>query len=122
MFRKFVAMLCSIALVWSALVTSAGAAVVMTRDALALQAHEQRLSEVEALMTRADVQQAMIRMGVDPVQAQTRVAALSPQELADLHNNVATAPAGGILGLIGAVFIVLLILEVTGVIDIFKKV
>jgi hypothetical protein len=32
-------------------------------------------------------------------------------------------PAGGsLLGLIGAVFVVLLILEVTGVIDIFKKV
>ena len=33
-----------------------------------------------------------------------------------------SAPAGGdILALIGAVFVVLLVLELTGVIDIFKK-
>jgi hypothetical protein len=121
MYNKTIAMLCSVLLLWSALVTSANAAVVTTRDAMALQTHEQRLSEVQSVIARADVQQAMIDMGVDPAQASLRVASLSPTELADLHSNLESAPAGGILGLIGAVFLVLLILEVTGVIDIFKK-
>lgn len=121
MYKKIIATLCSVLLLWSAMVTGVSAAVVTTRDAMALQTHQQRLSEVQSVMARAEVQQAMIDMGVDPTQASMRVASLSPQELADLHSNLNTAPAGGILGLIGAVFIVLLILEVTGVIDIFKK-
>jgi hypothetical protein len=74
-------------------------------------------------MARHDVQQAMIQLGVDPVEADLRVAALSGPELAQLQGQLEQLPAGGsLLGLIGAVFVILLILEVTGVIDIFKKV
>ena len=46
----------------------------------------------------------------------------SDQELHQLAVDMRNAPAGGdALALIGAVFVVLLILELTGVIDIFKK-
>ena len=74
-------------------------------------------------MARADVQQALIEMGVDPNQAQLRVGSLSDQELAQLNGQLETLPAGGdgALAVIGIVFLVLIILEVTGVIDIFKK-
>jgi hypothetical protein len=122
MYKKIIATFCSVLLLWGALVTSANAAVVTTRDALALQTHQQRLDEVQSVLARADVKQAMIDMGVDPAQASMRVASLSEQELADLHSNLSTLPAGGILAVIGVVFIVLLILEVTGVTDIFKKI
>jgi hypothetical protein len=122
MFRQIIAVVLSILLMWSGLVTTATAAVIGTQDALSLQTHEQRVAEAHASLGRADVQRAMIAMGVDPVQAQLRVAALNDQELAQLQNHLDTLPAGGILALIGAVFLVLLILEVTGVTDIFKKV
>jgi hypothetical protein len=122
MYRKPLAILLSAALLWSGLVGSATAAVVGTAEAAALQAQQERLGSVQATLARADVQQAMVEMGVDPVQAQLRVAALNAQELAQLQGRIDAVPAGGILGLIGAVFVVLLLLEVTGVIDIFKKV
>lgn len=122
MSRKLIAIVLSTLVLWSGVVASASAAVIMTRDALSLQVHKHRVSEVQAVLARADVQQALVELGVDPAQAQQRVASLNAQELAQLHGNLETLPAGGILGLIGAVFIVLLILEVTGVIDIFKKV
>jgi hypothetical protein len=122
MYRNLVVVLLSTALIWSGLVTSAAAAVVGTRDAMSLQTREQRIAEVQAGLARADVQQAMIELGVDPLQAQQRVASLDERELMQLQGHLDTAPAGGIFGVIGVVFVVLLILELTGAIDIFKKV
>ncbi len=122
MHRKPIAILLSAALIWSGLTTSATAAVIGTSDAVSMRTHGQRMTDVQAVLARAEVQQAMITMGVDPLQAQLRVASLNEQELTQLQGRMDTLPAGGILGLIGAVFVVLLILEVTGVIDIFKKV
>ena len=50
------------------------------------------------------------------------MASLSDAELAQLEGRLQQLPAGGsALGLVGAVFLVLLILEITGVVDIFKK-
>lgn len=121
MSRKPVAIILSAVLIWSGLVTSATAAVIGTRDAVSLQTHEQRVAQAQAGLARADVQQAMIAMGVDPLQAQLRVAALNEQELVQLQAHLDTLPAGGILEVIGLVFVVLLILELTGTIDIFKK-
>ena len=52
-----------------------------------------------------------------------RVAALNDRELHRLAADMQNAPAGGdVVWLVGAVFVVLIILELTGVIDIFKKV
>ncbi|HEY6130925.1 MAG TPA: PA2779 family protein [Halioglobus sp.] len=121
MYRKAIAIVLSALLIWSGLVTTAAAAVIGTRDALSMQTHEQRMADVQAVLARADVQQAMIDLGVDPLQAQQRVEALSPQELAQLQGRLDSVPAGGILDVIGLVFVILLILELTGVIDIFKK-
>jgi len=64
----------------------------------------------------------MVSLGVDPVQAQARVAAMSPAELNRLSAELDKLPAGGILALIGAVFVVLLILEITGVTHIFTNI
>jgi len=55
------------------------------------------------------------------LQAQARVASLSDLELAQLDGQLDSLPAGGSLALVGAVFVVLMILEFTGVIDIFKR-
>jgi hypothetical protein len=122
MYRKSIAFVLSAALIWSGLATSATAAVIGTRDAVSMQTREQRVAQVQAGLARADVQQAMVDMGVDPLQAQLRVASLNQQELARLQSHLDTLPAGGILAVIGVVFVVLLILELTGAVDIFKKV
>ena len=70
----------------------------------------------------ADVQDQLVAMGVDPAAIEGRLAALTESELALLADQVEQAPAGGdALAVIGVVFLVLVILEVVGVIDIFKK-
>ena len=61
-------------------------------------------------------------LGVAPEQVEARVAALTDAELRTLAGQMADLPAGGdALAVIGIVFLVLLILEAVGVIDIFKK-
>ncbi len=121
-YSNVIAIVLATTLAWVGFTSTALAAVVGTGDALAMEHNSVRLEEVQAGLARSDVQQAMIQMGVDPVEAQLRVAALGEQELVQLQGQLNQLPAGGILGLIGAVFVVLLILELTGVIDIFKKV
>lgn len=122
MSKKFIVVVLAALTFWSGLISNATAAVVTTREAHSQLSRQGRISEVHTLLARAEVQQAMISMGVDPAQAKLRVASLSDLELAQLHGRLDTLPAGGILGLIGAVFVVLLILEVAGATDIFKKV
>ncbi len=123
MHRKLIAIALSTSLVCAGFSTGVAAAVIDTPQAVSMDAREQRIAEVSATLARDDVRAAMIELGVDPQQAQLRVASLSDAELAQLQGELDKLPAGGgALGLIGAVFLVLLILEITGVIDIFKKV
>jgi len=98
------------------------AATIDTLTAIDASRHAAQLARVSAILDRADVQQRLEALGVEPAAAAARVASLTQAELATLADRLEQAPAGGdILALIGAVFVVLLILELTGVIDIFKK-
>ena len=119
---RAITVILSAILIWAGSVNQVGAAVVTTQQALSLDQRQGTAASVQAALARDEVEQAMISLGVDPVQARLRVASLSEQELAELAGRLESLPAGGILELIGAVVVVLLILEVTGVIDIFKKV
>jgi hypothetical protein len=72
---------------------------------------------------RDQVRAQMLALGVDPAAVDARVARLTDAELRSLAERMGTLPAGGdALAIIGILFLVLLILEVVGVIDIFKKV
>lgn len=78
---------------------------------------------VQAFLARQTVQQQLVQMGVNPELAMARVDALTPTERQFLEQNISDLPAGaGAVEVIGIVFIVLLILELVGVIDIFKKI
>ena len=82
------------------------------------------LTSIRARLERQDVRAQMEKMGVDATAVDQRIASLSDSELHDLASKIQNAPAGGdgLLAVIGIVFVVLLILELTGVIDIFKRV
>lgn len=80
------------------------------------------LNNVTAALNRADVRERLVAMGVDPARVESRLATLTDSELRELSTQFDQLPAGGdILAVIGIVFIVLIILELVGVIDIFKK-
>lgn len=105
-------------------VGSAGAAQASMINSSAQAAAEQgqfNRDQIQQMFASQSVQEQLISMGVDPEQAAQRIAALSDSEIQTLNEKMPELPKGGILGLIGAVFVVLLVLEITGVIDIFKK-
>ena len=123
MMKKAVSLVLVACLSMGGVSTQVAAAVVSTQQAMSLQQRQSTIDHIQANLQRADVQQAMIEMGVNPEEALLRVGSLSDQELAELNTQIDSLPAGGdgILALIGAVFVVLLILELTGVINIFNK-
>ena len=113
----------SVALVCSGYSSVASASVISTQQALSADARAAVEGDVRSSLARDDVRQAMVRLGADPLQADERVASLSDAELMKLQGQLDRLPAGGdALAVIGIVFIVLLILELTGVTNIFNRV
>ena len=105
-----------------ALQAPAQAAVISTQDYVVAADRATNLGTVQAVLERADVREQLVAMGVDPAAAAERVAALSDQELQAMADRMAEMPAGGdFLAVVGIVFVILIILELVGVIDIFKK-
>jgi hypothetical protein len=121
--RRVLVLALATSYLFAALAQSAAAGMIGTQTAIAVQERAQRIASIHSGLARDDIRAQMIQMGVDPKQAQERVAALTDEELALLDGELDRLPAGsGVLEVIGIVFLVLLILELTGVTDIFKKV
>jgi hypothetical protein len=100
----------------------AQAELVTTLQAVEASTRTQDLATVNAALARAEVRAQFEALGVEPAQVETRIAALTDSELRTLAGQVNELPAGAdALAVIGIVFLVLLILEAVGVIDIFKK-
>lgn len=99
------------------------AAVMTTQDYLSASVRSEHLRSIDAALMRADVRQLLMARGVNPNDAMQRINALPDADLVVLAEQMDELPAGGdsFLALVGAVFIVLLILELTGVINIFNK-
>jgi hypothetical protein len=100
----------------------ARAAIVGTLQAVEGSSRAADLSTVTSALARDQVRAQMLALGVDPAAVDARVARLTDAELRTLAERMDTLPAGGdALAIIGVVFLVLIILELVGVIDIFKK-
>ncbi|HQW10149.1 MAG TPA: PA2779 family protein [Steroidobacteraceae bacterium] len=121
-FRRGVVALTLVAFVAAVTPAPATAAMIDTSAAVAASTRAANLARIDSVLARADVQQRLTDLGVAPEAAHERAAALTDTELAGFAAQLENAPAGGeILAVIGLVFVVLMILEFTGVIDIFKK-
>jgi hypothetical protein len=102
--------------------TAAQAGIVST-GAIVQSGREANLASIRSQLDRAEVRAQMEKMGVDATVVDKRIASLSDRELAQMATKMQEAPAGGdgVLVVIGLVFVVLMILEFTGIIDIFKR-
>lgn len=122
-FRQMIAAITAACFLSLGLHTTASAGVIGTPQYLSTTDRAGQIARIEATLSRADVQAQLVALGVDPADATQRIASLSDSELNLVTEKLDQLPAGGdgFFGLIGFVFIVLLILELTGVIDIFKK-
>lgn len=86
----------------------AQAAMVSTPELLAQPDRAQLVN----LLQREDVQQQLINMGVDPTASLRRVDQMTNQEVASLHGQIASLPAGAGIGTIDLLLIIIVILLV----------
>ena len=111
-----------LSVVWSSLAGPANAALVTTAEvakptAASAQAERDRL---QAWIARKDVMRQLENYGVSPAEAQARVAALTDDEAHALAGKIDTLPAGGeVLGVLFAVFVILLVTDILGFTKVF---
>ena len=104
-----------------ALAVQPAAAAMMGTAEFAPDPRTEQLQRIDGFFAEQQVRDWFERQGVDADDARARVAALSDAELAMVADQLDQLPAGaGTLAVIGAVFLVLVVLEIVGVINVFK--
>lgn len=122
MIRKFLCnAVLSLSLV-SIILPAQASGLISTGDALALEQGSLD-ARVEAFLLRDDVAAELAELGISHEMAMARVARMSAGELEQIAGRINEMPAAGdgVLVVLGVVFVVLIVLELVGVIDIFKS-
>lgn len=99
-------------------------AALMTTEQLAASAqyHLDR-EQLSAQLLREDVKNQLLVLGVDPASVQERINNLTQAEIQQIQGQLNSLPAGGDgLGTVAMVLLILILLEVTGIIDIFPRI
>jgi len=102
----------------------AQAALVGTEQVIDPSQAEMNRGRVAAFIARDDVRGELRRMGVDPAEADRRVAVMSDVEIQRIAKKIDETPAGqgaagAVIGAIVTIFIILLITDLLGLTDIF---
>jgi hypothetical protein len=79
-------------------------------DQLLAPSPDARRERVEAFLAREDVQRELESFGVSPAEAKARAASLTEAELQEVASRVDSLPAGGGVGLLELLLIILLVL------------
>ena len=88
-------------------------------EATVTAAGAQDRATIIAALSREDVQSALVARGIDVKEAESRVAALSDEEASSMAAHIDSAPAGGIIGAIVLIFLVLLLTDILGFTKVF---
>ena len=98
----------------------AQASMISNAELAAVEAQLELRDQVMQQMTRADVQQQLVAMGVSVKDVEQRIAAMTDAEIAQLHSQLQDLPAGaGVIGIALFIFVVFVITDVIGATDIF---
>ncbi len=99
---------------------AAQAAMIGTGQIMGHSQVNQDRTHVKALLNRTELAAQLKDAGVDPVQLQARIDALTDEEVALLAEQLDQLPAGsGILGTVLVVFLVLLATDILGYTEVF---
>jgi len=99
----------------------AGAAVISPQELIQAEVRAERVAGLNAVLARADVAAQLEKYGVSTDQVLERVENMTDAEILALQGAIDEHVAGGdALAIIGAVFLILLILEVVGVTNVFS--
>jgi uncharacterized small protein (DUF1192 family) len=108
------------AIVLGAASMGAQASMISNAELAAMEAQLELRDQVMQQISRADVQQQLVAMGVSVTEVEQRVAAMTDAEIAQLHSQLQDLPAGaGVVGIALFIFVVFVVTDVIGATDIF---
>lgn len=112
----------SVFFITSAYLPGARAAFIDTSVYLNQQENGSRV-QLKTLIEREDVKNQMILLGVNPDDAQKRLASLTDSEVRELQNRINDLPAAGsgVFVVLGIVLVVFIVLELVGLTNIFTR-
>ena len=92
---------------------SALASLINTETVLAENQSQEARDYLKQFMAREDVRSALIAQGIDPLEAEARIASLSDSEVIELADQIENLPAGqGVLGLVVVVLVIIVLVLV----------
>ena len=89
---------------------SALAAMIGTETMIDIARGQEAREYVNTMLVREDVQATLIANGIDPREAKARVDSLSDAEVVRLVDKIEQLPAGGDMGIVSALIIILLLI------------
>jgi hypothetical protein len=106
-------------------VAPAYAALVPTDNVIASETMPAERERVLEFMGREDVQNELVKQGVDPAEATARVAALSVAQISELAGHIDEMPAGqdaaaAVIGAAVTIFVILLITDLLCLTSVFN--
>ena len=92
---------------------SASAALIDTETVLDESRSQEARDYIKQLLAREDVRSALIAQGIDPQEAEARIASLTYSEIIELADQIENLPAGqGALGLVIAILVIIVLVLV----------
>lgn len=95
------------------------AAVFSSEQVIANQQFNFNKQQVLSYVDSAEVQNRLIELGVSPADAKQRIANMTAEELSALNSQMNEMPAGGVVGAIVTVLVVIALLDLLGVTDVY---
>ena len=111
-------------LLMSTLNQPAGAAMVGTEKLLISDRNQETRSYLQQMMSRKEIQEALVARGIDFQEAQLRIDSLTDSEIELIFNNITDLPAGGVdaafvLILVGVIVVLIIIVDYTSAVPMF---
>jgi hypothetical protein len=113
-----VGVVCSL-IVGSLALSQAMAGSYSSEQVIANQQFQYNKQQVLSFVSDAAVQQKLIELGVSPTDAEQRIANMTHDELNALNSQLNEMPAGGIVGTVVTVLVVVAVLDLMGITDVY---
>ncbi|MDF3124657.1 PA2779 family protein [Rheinheimera sp. 1928-s] len=99
--------------------SQASAAVFSSEQVIANQQFNFNKQQVLSYVDSAEVQNKLIELGVSPADAKQRIANMTAEELSALNSQMNEMPAGGIVGVVITVLVVVVVTDLMGLTDVY---
>lgn len=99
--------------------SQASAAVFSSEQVIANQQFNFNKQQVLSYVDSAEVQNKLIELGVSPADARHRIANMTAEELSALNSQMNEMPAGGIVGVVVTVLVVVVVTDLMGLTDVY---